>query len=125
MRILNEQDEELTLDQCNLETGNLREEIIIWPDAVPIDNVTKFAWSDADYEEILRYIEVPEMKRNEYCIEELKKNLKDTDYTVIKIAEGAATKEEYSIIISNREAWHKEINDLQANVARLKQEETK
>lgn len=126
MRILSQDNQELTQEQCDLTKGYLVHEVTIKEGAEPIDNKTKFAWADEDYEEILRYVEVPEMQRNESRIEELKKNLKDTDYTVIKIAEGAATKEEYSNVISDREAWRKEINDLQANVAKLKQEgETK
>ena len=126
MRILSQDNQELTQEQCDLTKGYLVHEVTIKEGAEPIDNVTKFAWADEDYEEILRYVEVPEMQRNESRIEELKKNLKDTDYAVIKIAEGAATKEEYSNVISNREAWRKEINELEANVAKLKQEgETK
>lgn len=46
-------------------------------------------------------------------ISELKKNLVDTDYVVIKIAEGAATKEDYADIITNREEWRAEINELE------------
>ena len=55
MRILNEQDVELTQAQCDLETGYLRKETIIRPDAAPIDNITKFAWTNEDYETCLLY----------------------------------------------------------------------
>ena len=46
-------------------------------------------------------------------IAELKQLLADTDYAVIKIAEGAATPEEYTDVIANRQAWREEINELE------------
>lgn len=46
-------------------------------------------------------------------IAELKQKLADTDYIACKIAEGAATKEEYAEVISQREAWREEINELE------------
>ena len=45
-------------------------------------------------------------------INQLKKNLLNTDYVVIKIAEQVATFEEYSDIIEQRKSWRKEINEL-------------
>lgn len=45
-------------------------------------------------------------------IEELKNNLSATDYKIIKIAEGSATKEEYAEDIIQRQAWRAEINAL-------------
>lgn len=113
MRILNEQDVELTQEQCDLETGYLREEMIIRPDAAPIDDITKFAWADEDYETIQRYVSVPQEQRKAERIARLKQMLSDTDYTVIKIAEGVATPEEYADVISRRQAWRAEINELE------------
>ena len=46
-------------------------------------------------------------------ISELKQKLADTDYIACKIAEGAATKEEYIDLLRQREAWRKEINQIQ------------
>lgn len=43
----------------------------------------------------------------------LKQKLAETDYSVIKIAEGAATAEEYADLIAQRKAWRAEINDLE------------
>lgn len=88
MRILNEQGVELTQEQCDLETGYLRDEVIIRPDAAPVDDVTKFAWADGDYEAIQRYVAVPEQQRRAERVARLKQLLEDTDYAVIKIAEG-------------------------------------
>lgn len=45
---------------------------------------------------------------------ELRDLLKNTDYIACKIAEGAATKEEYSEMLINRQNWRKEINALEA-----------
>ncbi len=47
-------------------------------------------------------------------IAELKRSLSETDYTVIKIAEGSATAEEYAAVIEQRRAWRAEINRLEA-----------
>ena len=47
---------------------------------------------------------------------ELKQKLADTDYAVIKIAEGSATKEEYSDIIEQRKKWREEINRLECEL---------
>lgn len=43
---------------------------------------------------------------------ELHQLLRDTDYIAAKIAEGAATREEYADVISQRQAWRDEINEL-------------
>ena len=54
MRILNEQGEELNEAECDLTMGFLRQETVIRTQAAPIDNITKFAWTDEDYETIQR-----------------------------------------------------------------------
>lgn len=117
MRILDETGTELTESECDLNTGYLRSEIIIRDGADPIDNETKFAWVDEDYEEILRYISIPASERNAQKIAELKSKLEATDYCIIKIAEGAATAEEYAAVIADRESWRKEINELESEAA--------
>jgi hypothetical protein len=53
-----------------------------------------------------------EIKANR--IAELKRMLSETDYIVLKIAEGSATKKEYAEKIAQRQAWRTEINDLEA-----------
>lgn len=54
--------------------------------------------------------------QNAAKIVKLKKNLYNTDYAVIKIAEGAATVEEYAEVIAQRQAWREEINQLENSV---------
>ncbi len=49
-------------------------------------------------------------------IAELKRKLSDTDYAIIKIAEGAATAEEYADIIAQRETWRNRINELEKEI---------
>lgn len=44
----------------------------------------------------------------------LQAKLTATDYVVIKIAEGAATHEEYADLIAQRRAWRDEINALES-----------
>lgn len=47
-------------------------------------------------------------------ISSLKKKLIDTDYIAAKIAEGAATKEEYADQLAKRAEWRTKINELEA-----------
>lgn len=54
----------------------------------------------------------PQSLINQEKITELKQKLSETDYIIIKIAEGSATKEEYADIIKQRQEWRKELNDL-------------
>ncbi len=54
--------------------------------------------------------------QNAVKITELKQLLLDTDYVVIKIAEGVATMEEYADTIAQRQAWREEINQLEISV---------
>lgn len=53
MKIYDEKDQLITAP--DLDVGELRQETRIKPDAIPIDNKTKHAWDDDDYEDILRY----------------------------------------------------------------------
>ncbi len=46
-------------------------------------------------------------------IEELHKLLSDTDYCIIKIAEGAATREDYADVIALREGYREELRILE------------
>lgn len=63
---------------------------------------------------------IPEKTEEEKAAEEkaakiaaLKQKLADTDYIAAKIAEGAATREEYADILAQRQAWRDEINELE------------
>lgn len=46
----------------------------------------------------------------------LKRKLSETDYAVIKIAEGAATAADYADLIAQRQVWRAEINDLEGRI---------
>ena len=51
MIVLNEAMEEIT--EYDAAKGSLVETVRIRPDAQPIDNITKFAYSDEDYEPVM------------------------------------------------------------------------
>lgn len=58
---------------------------------------------------------IPEKTQEEINLERidyLKSQLSGTDYKIIKIAEGSATKEEYATDIAERQSWRAEINAL-------------
>lgn len=57
----------------------------------------------------------PQSLINKERVYALLQKLKETDYVAAKIAEGAATKEEYAEIIANRQKWRDEINRLQSS----------
>lgn len=71
----------------------------------------KEAWDE--YESIFRYIAYTDSELRKRRIAELKQMLRDTDYMVLKIAEGAAVVEEYSEQIKQRAEWRAEINELE------------
>lgn len=63
-------------------------------------------------------VEIPEPTQEEIKqarIQELKSKLAETDYVVIKIAEGDATREEYEEVLDQRKAWRDEINELEGS----------
>ena len=74
----------------------------------------KEAWDE--YENIQRFIAYTEKELAERRIDELKYKLSNTDYVVIKIAEGAATHEDYAELIEQRVQWRSEINALEADL---------
>lgn len=44
------------LESYDLTKGSLSTKTVVRPDAAPIDNVTKFAWEDEDFEDVQVYI---------------------------------------------------------------------
>ena len=66
-----------------------------------------------EYYEVVKNPEPTEEDIKQARIADLKQLLADTDYVVIKIAEGSATKEEYADIIEQRKAWREEIRELE------------
>ena len=114
MRLVNTKGQDIPESEVDLTKGNLYTKNIIRSDVEPIDDITKFAYTDEDYETVQVYERIPDTELIQRRIEELKQYLSDTDYVVIKIAEGVATAEEYTDVIANRQAWRAEINQLQA-----------
>lgn len=56
MRYFNEKGEIISMDSIDLTKGTLVSFQTIKEDATPIDNITKFAWDDNDYEEAQMYV---------------------------------------------------------------------
>ncbi len=57
MRTVNQQGE--TITDYDLSKGVLTPAKVIREDAAPIDNVTKWAWAEDDYEDVMMYVETP------------------------------------------------------------------
>lgn len=58
MRTVNQQGE--TITDYDLSKGVLTPAKVIREDAAPIDNVTKWAWAEDDYEDVMMYVETHE-----------------------------------------------------------------
>ena len=140
MRILDELDNELNTNELDFSKGYLKEEKIFikhhdavsaveeqghyeiikeYPnggkDAEWVIDVPKVEAKEAydEYEYIQRFVKFTQKELNSFKIEELKQKLNETDYCVLKIAEGSATYDDYSEIIAKRREWRKEINNLE------------
>lgn len=74
----------------------------------------KEAWDE--YEDILRFVPFSAKELAERRIAELKVNLFNTDYNILKIVEGASTISEMAGVIKQRAAWRKEINELERDI---------
>ena len=69
-----------------------------------------------NYYAVVKNAEPTEEQIKAMMIAELKANLSATDYVVIKIAEGAATTEDYADVIAKRQQWRAEINSLENTI---------
>lgn len=110
MRVINQMFE--TISEFDLNAGSLVPSIAVKENATPIDNVKKHAWADEDWEEVLMFIPNP-IRTTAEKIEELKDMLRESDYHILKIVEGATTLMECAEIIRQRALWRKEINELE------------
>ena len=90
--------------EYDLSKGHLVATTAIREDANPIDNITKFAWSDEDYEEARMYIPNP-IKTIQEKIKDLKQKLRETDYHIIKVMEGVSTLDACIDVMKQRALW--------------------
>lgn len=93
-----------------------------------VDNITKFALYDDDYEAFEEWVEYTAEEYAEGRINELKRLLTDTDYIAAKamdaliccsnvvelLAAMATLADEYRDKIEERQKWRDEINELEA-----------
>lgn len=79
-------------------------------DTIPEGNLADYKFENGEFV----HAPLPEVVDNSERIAELKQMLADTDYIVIKIAEGVATWEDYPNMKEQRQAWREEINRIQA-----------
>ena len=74
-------------------------------------------------EELLADGIITQAQYYENQIEDLKEQLRETDYCVIKIAEGSGTLKEYAELIAQRKEWRSQINELLSKIEQLEEEE--
>lgn len=77
------------------------------------DNQEYHIESKGDYYHVVKNAEPTKKELNEIEVINLKQYLKDTDYIIIKIAEGVATAEEYADVIALRQQSRARINELE------------
>lgn len=61
MRVVNQDLQ--TIADYDLRKGRLVQAKAVREDAAPINNVTKWAWADDDYEDVMMYVEMPEASK--------------------------------------------------------------
>lgn len=66
-----------------------------------------------EYEDVQQFIPFTAAQLASQRIEELKQQLRDSDYNILKIVEGAITLQDCAEVIKKRASWRKEINDLE------------
>ena len=114
MRVINTKGE--TITEYDLSKGRLVKRKIVRADAQPIDNKEKFAWTDADLEEVQMYVPNREKSKSQQ-ISELKTKLSSTDYKVIKCSECQLLGQEmpYNVaeLHAERQALRDKINELE------------
>lgn len=102
--------------EYDLTKGQLITRKVIREDAAPIDNETKFAWTDADFEEVQMYVP-HRVKTKAEKIAGLKAQLAKTDYKVIKCSECQLLGQEmpYDVVELHvqRQAIRDQINELE------------
>ena len=117
MRIVNRNFE--TITEPDLTLGRLVKVAAIREDIVPIDNKTKFAYADEDYEQVQMYIPYP-VKTTKQKIDELKRQLEETDYKIIKCSEYQLLAMEMPYDVAGLHAERQAIRDA---INKLEQEE--
>lgn len=114
MRVINQNRE--TITEYDLTAGKLIPTTVVRADATPIDNVTKFAWVDNDYEQVQMYVPNP-IKTTDQQIAELKSKLSATDYQVIKCSEcqllGMEMPYDIAELHAERQSIRNQINQLE------------
>lgn len=114
MRVVNENHE--TITEYDLTAGRLIPATAIREDATPIDNITKFAWYDEDYEEVQMYVPTSAPTAAER-IEALKNQLSATDYKIIKCSEcqmvGKEMPYDVAALHAERQVIRDQINQLE------------
>ena len=120
MKIFDKFGNELNEANLDLTRGQLIKTNRIKPDAKSVDNKTKFAYKDDDYEEILEYIVPDEAEWLERQIDTFKRELADTDYHILKVVEGVKSLAECAEVMLKRKGWRSKINELEAQLAKLK-----
>ena len=117
MRVVNKKLEIIT--EYDLSKGRLITTSVLKEDAIVPDNITKFAYTDEDYEQVQMYIPHPE-KTTAQKIADLKKQLQSTDYKIIKCSECqlVGLPMPYDII-----ALHAERQDIRDEINLLEQQE--
>lgn len=118
MRIVDQNEQDVQKGDLDLTSGYLAEVWIKKPGVPEVDFVNKMSYEDDEFEMVLQYVPIDSKRDYERRLEQLKGFLKETDYVVIKIAEGACDPEEYSDVIEKRKEWRKEINDLTQTFSR-------
>jgi len=97
-----------------LELSTSKEAVIVPEEVFNSQNLTCYKYENGEFTfDDSKKAEQDQRIANEQELADLKKHLADTDYAVIKIAEGVATLEDYAEVISQRQEWRARVNELE------------
>lgn len=110
MRINYETDESGRLQSVTVYPLNAAKPLLELPDEFDPKRIRDYVVKDGAL--VYDPLPLPEPTKAER-ITALKEKLAATDYAVIKIAEGAATADDYADVIAQRAIWRQQINELE------------
>ena len=111
MRIIDQKGNEIQETDVDLSIGYLCDHFILRPGVPEVDFETKHLYEDGDFEQVKLFVisnDAPQRR-----IAELKERLRQSDYHILKVVEGAKTLSECAEIIRQRTLWRREINTLE------------
>ena len=106
----------------DLENGYITLTKVVKPDALPVDNITKFAYTDDDYIEVQMYIRRDSGVQQMQSVDDIYDQLKKTDYEVLSYVEQMLTCSSVAEVSELIASWQPLASELVARRSELRQQ---